>query len=60
VDKIAKLFVLLISDFATFPAGFDNQWFINKDPTLWVDGARPINTCIPPTITWNMHAQARA
>jgi hypothetical protein len=25
------------------------QGFLNKDPIVWLDGARPANTCIPPS-----------
>ncbi len=27
-----------------FLAGFPGQGFLNKDPTVWLDGARPANT----------------
>ncbi len=29
----------------------------NEDPTVWLDGARPANTSIPPSILWNTHTQ---
>ncbi len=25
------------------------------DPTVWLDGARPANTCIPPSFPWIRH-----
>jgi hypothetical protein len=30
---------------------------LNKDPTVWLDGARPVNTCIPPSFEENMPMQ---
>ncbi len=33
------------------------QWVVNKDPTLWLDGARPANTCTPPSFPWNAPMQ---
>jgi hypothetical protein len=39
-----------------FLAGFVIQGFINKDPTIWVDGARPANTWIPLSFLGNMAA----
>jgi hypothetical protein len=47
-------------------AGFcQDVWVLNMDPTLWVDGARPANTCIPPSFlgehacaaAWRTHPQ---
>ncbi len=32
-----------------FRTVFADQGFLGKDPTLWLDGARPANTCIPPS-----------
>jgi hypothetical protein len=29
----------------------------NKDPTVWLDGARPANTCIPPSFGWMVPTQ---
>jgi len=29
----------------------------NKDPTVWLDGARPANTCISPSFLGNVPAQ---
>ncbi len=26
-----------------------------KNATVWLDGARPANTCIPPTFPWIRH-----
>ncbi len=30
-----------------FLAGFVGQGVLNKDPTIWLDGTIPANTCIP-------------
>jgi hypothetical protein len=30
-----------------YMADFDGQGFLNKDPTVVLDGASPANTCIP-------------
>jgi hypothetical protein len=38
---------LLFANF--FLAGFANQGVLNMHPTVWLDGARPANTCIPPS-----------
>jgi hypothetical protein len=32
-----------------FPVGFAGQGVIGKDPTVWLDGARPANTHNPPS-----------
>jgi hypothetical protein len=32
-----------------FLSGFANEGVINKDPNVQLDGARPANTCIPPS-----------
>jgi hypothetical protein len=37
-----KLIVTII-----FPSGFASQAVLNKEPTVWLDGARSANTCIP-------------
>jgi hypothetical protein len=31
-----------------FSSRLCSQEAINKNPTVWLDGARPANTCIPP------------
>ncbi len=33
------------------------QGVLNKDPTIWLDGARPANTCIPPSFPGNVPVQ---
>jgi hypothetical protein len=30
---------------------------INNDPTVWLDGAEPANTCIPPSVAGNAPVQ---
>ncbi len=30
---------------------------LNKDPTVWLDRARPANTCIPPFFLRNVPSQ---
>ncbi len=30
---------------------------LKKDTTVWLDGARPVNTCIPPSILGNVPVQ---
>jgi hypothetical protein len=30
-----------VSDYIIFPAGFTDQGVLNKDPTVWLEGARP-------------------
>jgi hypothetical protein len=27
-------------------------WVLILDPTVWLDGARPTNTCVPPSFPW--------
>ncbi len=41
----------------SFPGGFAGQGFLNKDPTVWLDEARPANTCIPPSLLGNTPVQ---
>jgi hypothetical protein len=36
-----------------FLAGFVSQGVLNKDPAVWLGGARPANTCIPPSFLHN-------
>jgi hypothetical protein len=43
VNSLNSLFV----DF--FLAGIASQGVTDNDPTVWLDGARPANTCIPPS-----------
>jgi hypothetical protein len=40
-----------------FPAGFAGQGVIGKDPTVWLDGARPAKTFILPSFLVNTPAQ---
>ncbi len=35
-----------------------NKGILKKDPTVWLDVARPANTCIPPSFYGNVSAQA--
>jgi hypothetical protein len=37
-----------------FPVGFAGQDMLNKDSTVWLDRARPANTCIPPSFPGNV------
>ncbi len=32
-----------------FPAGFDSQGVLGKDPSIWLDRAGPTNTYNPPS-----------
>jgi hypothetical protein len=41
----------------TFAKFLPARWFVNVDPTIWLDGARPSNNCILPSILDNMRAQ---
>jgi len=41
-----------------FLVGFAGQGVLNKNHTVWIDGARPANTCIPPSFLGNMPAQS--
>jgi len=36
-----------LSNYIIVPAGFASQGVLNKDPTVWLDVARPTNICIP-------------
>ncbi len=38
-------------------ASFAGQSVINKDPSIWQDGARPASTCIPPSFLGNGNAK---
>jgi hypothetical protein len=40
-----------------FLSGFAGKGVLNKDPTIWLDGARPVNTCIPPFFPGNVPAE---
>ena len=40
-----------------FLADFASQGVLNQDPTVWLDGARPANTFIPPSVLGNMPTQ---
>ncbi len=51
-----KIRAMLIS---FFPAGFAGQGVLNKSPTVWLDGARPANTCIPSSFLGNTPVQPR-
>ncbi len=42
---------------AFFLAGLTCQVILNKDPTIWLDGAIPANTCIPPSFLENAPLQ---
>ncbi len=44
---------------AIFYGSFAGQGFLNKDPTVWLDGARPANTCIPPSFLESVLTQPR-
>jgi hypothetical protein len=46
VRKMLKLYILDIQ-YGNFLADFTSQGVLNKDPSVWLDGARPVNTCIP-------------
>jgi hypothetical protein len=39
-----------------FPASFASQGVLNKVPTVLLNGARPANTCIPPSFPGNAPA----
>ncbi len=43
-----------------FLVSFAGQGVLNKNPTVWLIGARPANTWIPPSILWNMPTQPRS
>jgi hypothetical protein len=36
---------------------FSSHEYLNKDPFVWLDGARPVNSCIPPSFLGSAHAQ---
>jgi hypothetical protein len=57
VEKILPEHILLIYDLATFLAGLASKGFLKKDPTVWLDGAKPANTCITPSFLGNVPAQ---
>ncbi len=40
-----------------FLATLVGQGVINKNPTIWLNGAKPANTCIPPSFPAKHHAQ---
>ncbi len=42
-----------------FPAGFASQGVLNKDHTVWINGAKPANTCIPPFLPGDIPVQLR-
>jgi hypothetical protein len=54
---VVEKYILLIYDLATFLAGLASKGVLNKDPTVWLDGARPANTCITPSFLGNAPAQ---
>jgi hypothetical protein len=58
VKKIVKSYIIDVH-FGHFSAGFASKGVLSKDPTVWLDGARPANTCIPPTLWGNVPTQPR-
>ncbi len=51
VSSLNSLFVKI------FLASFPSKGILNMDPTVWLDGARHANTCIPPSFPRNAPAQ---
>jgi hypothetical protein len=45
-NKCLQVFKKLVK-FYQFSGWLCQPRFLNKDPTFWLDGARPANTCIP-------------
>ncbi len=43
-----------------FPANFTGRGVRNKGPIVWLDRARPANTCIPPSFLKQMLQHSRA
>ncbi len=41
--------MIWFSKYIIFLAGYANQGVLSKDLTIWLVGARPANTCIPPS-----------
>jgi hypothetical protein len=37
-----------------FPGSFTSHWVLNKYPTVWLDEAKPANTCIPFSLLGNV------
>jgi hypothetical protein len=52
-----KMYVCKFKKIIIFVASFAGQAVINKDPSVWQDGARPASTCIPPSFLGNGNAQ---
>jgi hypothetical protein len=55
-EKIAKYYIIDMQ-FGYFPDGFASKGVLSKDSTVWLDRARPANTCIPPTFLGNVPTQ---
>jgi len=54
--------ISLIHDLAIILVGFAGLDVLNQDPTVWLDGTRLANTCIPPipgecthAATWHIY-----
>jgi hypothetical protein len=48
---------LKMSSVIIFPTSFIGKWIFNKDPTVWLNGARNANTHIPPFFLGNVPVQ---
>jgi hypothetical protein len=46
--------MLLIQNSVIFPAVFASQVVHNENPTVGIEGARPANSCIPPSFPGSM------
>jgi len=57
VDSAKRM--IYIYKYFMCPADFAVQGVINEDPSVWPDGARPANTCIPPSLPGNAPAWPR-
>jgi hypothetical protein len=55
VEIIAKYYIIDMQ-FDNFSGQLCQPGVLNKDQTIWLDGAKPANTCIPPSFLGNAPA----
>ncbi len=54
MHKWIWLKMIQFSKYIIFLLGFVSQGVLNEDPKVWLDGAGPANTCIPPSFLGNV------
>jgi hypothetical protein len=47
----------IVLELSFFLVSFASQGLLNNKPIVWLEGARPVDICIPPSFPGNMHMQ---